>query len=177
MQKNKWLGHSCEKLLRHQQQHLQVFMEAECRFLSHSIYLASNDKWIPRKLAPGNPRARSAGWSEARTPKASSSWGQPVEGVVGRWEKERDWKGSREWGRRSTCPLSSAAGLNLCWVPAQMQVRRYRLEDAANTPSLDEMWCINKQALRAWQDCLSYLIQAILCPTQEFFLFVHFQVC
>lgn len=38
---------------------------------------------------------------------------------------------------------------SLGWVSAQMQVRRYRLEDAANIPSLDEMWCINKQALRA----------------------------
>lgn len=47
---------------------------------------------------------------------------------------------------------------SLCWVSPQKQVRRCRLEDAANIPSLDAMWCINKQALRAWQDCLFYLI-------------------
>lgn len=72
-------------------------------------------------------------------------------------------------------PALCSWALSLQWVSAPVQVRRCRLEDSANTPSIDAMWCINKQALRAWQDCLSYLVQAILCPAQEFFLLYIFK--
>lgn len=56
-------------------------------------------------------------------------------------------QGMREKVHLPSQPCSWA--LSLQWVSAHMQVRRCRLEDAAHTPSLDAMWCINKQALRA----------------------------
>lgn len=165
MEKNEWLGHSCEKLLGHQQQHLQVLVEAECRFLSPSIYLASSDKWIPWKLAPGNPRA---GWSEARTPKGSSSWGQLEGGQRGRGTG----RGAGDEGEGpfplSALQLGSVSSVGFCPDASEEVAGGY-----TNIPLLDAMWCINKQAQRAWQNCLSYLIQAILCPTQEFFSFLY----
>lgn len=57
---------------------------------------------------------------------------------------------------------------------AQMQMMKYRLEGCQH--DLNTTWC--KKTDRLWEpDKTAYLIQAIFCPTQEFFPFVHFPVC